>query len=76
MSTAFEYKIEKHIATLSERGNTSKELNLVSYNGAAAKYDLRSWMHGSDGNKLLKGITLTEEEAAELKAALNSIKSL
>nr|DAF83455.1 MAG TPA: hypothetical protein [Caudoviricetes sp.] len=29
----FELQIVKHIATLSENGNYSRELNLVSFNG-------------------------------------------
>ena len=42
-NTAFNYQITEHIATLSQSGDTSKELNRVSYNGSPAKYDLRSW---------------------------------
>ena len=41
-NTAFNYEIVEHIATLSQSGDTSKELNRVSYNGSPAKYDLRS----------------------------------
>lgn len=42
-NTAFNYEIVEHIATLSQSGDTTKELNRVSYNGSPAKYDLRSW---------------------------------
>ena len=71
-NSAFKYEIVEHIATLSEVGNTSKELNRVSYNGAPAKYDLRSWKREGGTEQMLKGLTLTEEEAAALKEALNS----
>lgn len=75
-NTAFNYKIEEHITTLSESGDTSKELNLVSYNGSPAKYDLRSWKRTDGEEKLLKGLTLTVEEARALKEALNSREEL
>lgn len=71
-NTAFNYKIVEHIATLSENGSTTKELNRVAYNGSPAKYDLRSWKREDGEAKLLKGLTLTDEEATALKEALNS----
>ena len=42
-NTDFTYKITESIATLSQSGDTSKELNLVSYRGAKPKYDLRRY---------------------------------
>lgn len=71
-NTAFNYEIIEHIATLSENGGTTKELNRVAYNGSLAKYDLRSWKREGGEEKLLKGLTLTAEEATALKDALNS----
>ncbi|MCD8039931.1 MAG: transcriptional coactivator p15/PC4 family protein [Clostridia bacterium] len=72
----FNYEVVEHIATLSENGSTTKELNKVSYNGSAAKYDLRQWRHIDGEVRLLKGLTLTDEEAKALKDALNSIEDL
>lgn len=71
-NTAFTYEIVEHIATLSENGGTTKELNRVAYNGSPAKYDLRSWKREGGEEKLLKGLTLTDEETTMLKEALNS----
>ncbi len=65
------YDIVEKIAVLSERGEWTKELNRVSWNDRPAKYDLRDWKHGE--GKMRKGITLTGEEAEELKIALNNI---
>lgn len=73
---AFNYEIVEHIATLSQIGNTSKELNRVSYNGSPAKYDLRSWKRADGEEKLLKGLTLTDDEAAALREALNGRKDI
>lgn len=72
MERAFNYAIVERIAVLSQSGDTTKELNRVSYNGSPAKYDLRSWRRTDGEEKLLKGLTLTEDEATALKAALNS----
>lgn len=64
-------KIVKEIAVLSksESGYT-KEINLVSWNGAEPKHDIRSWSPNRE--KCGKGITLTETEAKNLLAALQN----
>lgn len=65
----FTYKIVEHLGTLSTStgGDFTTEINLVSYNGAAPKIDIRKWDR-RDGEKLLKGITLTPDEWDALKA--------
>ena len=72
-NASFNYEIVEHIAVLSQSGNTSKELNKVSYNGSPAKYDLRSWKREDGEEKLLKGLTLTDEEMEVLKVAIASL---
>ena len=67
-----EYEITERVAVLSQSGNTTKELNMVAYNGSPAKYDLRSWKRENGEEKLLKGLTLTAQEAKALKDALNA----
>lgn len=44
----------------------------AEYAQHSAKYDLRSWRRTDGEEKLLKGLTLTDEEARALKEALNS----
>ena len=40
----FTFNIEEQIAVLSENNKGwTKELNIVSYNGRPAKYDIREW---------------------------------
>jgi hypothetical protein len=46
-----------------------KELNKISWNGGTAKYDLRDCSPNHE--KMGKGVTLTEEEALNLKTLLN-----
>jgi hypothetical protein len=69
----FEYNIVKEIGVISEANNSSKELNLISFNGREPKYDVRSWTV-KDGKKTMgKGITLTKEEAIKLREFLQTI---
>ncbi len=66
------YEITQSIACLSEeKSGWTKELNLVSWNGNAPKYDIRSW--SSDHSKMGKGITLTKDELTQLKAVLQEL---
>lgn len=66
------FEIEKKLGVLSsnEKG-WSKELNLVSWNGKPAKYDLRDW--NEDHDRMGKGITLNKDEVLKLKEILNEI---
>ena len=66
----FEIKEELGVLSESPKG-WRKELNLVSWNDAAPKYDLREW--APDHEKMGKGITLTAEEAKQLYEILKTI---
>ncbi len=68
----FNYEIVKELGVLSTSPKGwNKELNLVSWNGKDPKYDLRDW--APDHEKMGKGVTLTEEELAELKKVLETL---
>ena len=59
------YKIVEELGVLSTSSKGwTKELNLISWNGRPAKYDIRDW--APDREKMGKGITLSEEELANL----------
>lgn len=74
MAKEFSYNIEEEVAVLSEGKNGyTKELNWVSYNGAPAKLDIRTWCSDEDEKRMGKGITLTKEEAAVLRDALDDM---
>ncbi|MBS4815825.1 MAG: hypothetical protein KH026_04385 [Clostridium sp.] len=66
------YDIVEELGVLSEstKGWT-KELNLISWNGTEAKYDLRDWSPNRE--KMGKGITLTANEVQELYKLLTEI---
>lgn len=58
---SFTFEIEEHFGTISKReGGWSKELNLIRWNGGAAKYDIREWDEHHE--HMSKGITLTPWE--------------
>ena len=63
------YEIVLSAKTLSENGNYTKELRLVSWNGGEEKVDIRAW----NNEKPLKGISLTYDEAAELYEGLKDV---
>ena len=64
------YEITKQIGVLSEsyKGWT-KELNMVSWNGRDAKFDIREWSPGHE--KMGKGVTLNHEEAKILSSLIS-----
>ena len=66
------FEIEKELGSISEspKGWT-KELNIISWNGKEAKYDLRDWAPGHE--KMGKGVTLSLEELKKLRDLLNGM---
>lgn len=66
------YDIVEELGVLSESAKGwQKELNLISWNGAEAKYDLRDWSPNRE--KMGKVITLTANEVQELYKLLTEI---
>lgn len=71
----FKYDITEEIAVLSDKNGYTKEINMISYNGAEPKVDIRNWSIDEDGEKRMgKGITLSKEEAMALRDALEDIE--
>lgn len=60
----FSYSIVSHIATISQRGTWALELNLISWAGRPATFDLRKW--NDDHSRMSKGISLTRDEVKAL----------
>jgi hypothetical protein len=71
----FKYEIIKHFGTVSSsaNGDNTLEVNLISYNGAEPKIDIRRWNRATD--KMLKGITLSKEEVEALKKILQVMET-
>ena len=67
------YEIIKQIGVLSTSDSGwTKELNLMSWNDRAPKYDLRDW--SPDRKRRGKGASLSTEELSALKALLNTVE--
>ena len=68
------FEIEEHIGVLSTNQTSGwrKELNLVAWNGNAAKYDLRDW--DPEHEHMSKGITLHKDEVQQLFELLKERK--
>ncbi|MDD2482399.1 MAG: PC4/YdbC family ssDNA-binding protein [Lutispora sp.] len=49
-----------------------KELNLISWNDKAAKYDIREW--DPEHEKMGKGVTFSAEELIKLRDLLNGME--
>ena len=68
----FKFDIVEHLGVISENSKGwTKELNLVSWNGARPKFDLRDW--APDHEKMGKGITLCNEEFEALKYLMSKL---
>ncbi|MFD0896231.1 YdbC family protein [Loigolactobacillus binensis] len=74
MAAALDFTIEETIGVLStSKSGWTRELNLVSWNGRPAKFDLRDW--SPDHSKMGKGLTLTNEEIDQLRQLLTGMIS-
>lgn len=63
------YKIIENLGAISSKPiGWTKELNLISWNDGEPKYDIRQW--APDHAKMGKGISLSREEAEELRTLL------
>ena len=66
------FEIEKELGSISESAKGwTKELNLISWNGKEAKYDLRDW--APEHEKMGKGVTLSVDELKKLRDLLNEM---
>ena len=66
------FEIKETVGVLSESAKGwLKELNLVSWNDAAPKYDIREW--SPDHTKMGKGVTLTAEELQKIRDLLSGM---
>ncbi len=67
------FEIKENLGTLSESSKGwKKELNIVSWNDRAPKFDIREW--DEEHQKMGKGVTLSNDELKELKNILNNME--
>ena len=68
--TELKFEVVEDYGVLGD-GKWPKHLTKISWNGAEAKYDIRSW--NNDLTKMSKGVTLTTEELMELGDMIQNI---
>lgn len=69
MSNNITFEIKEKIAVLNQnQSGWNKELNIVSWNEGAPKYDIREW--NEEHTLMSRGLTLNEEEMKRLVKAL------
>ena len=69
----FKYEITEELGILSEsKSGWTREVNMVSWNGAAPKLDIRDW--APEHEKMGKGVSLSAEEVKKLKEILEGIE--
>ena len=64
MNGKITFEIVEHVGVIDRGTDWTKELNVVSWNGGAPKFDIREW--NEDHTRMSKGVTLTAEQAAAL----------
>ena len=66
----FTYEVTKELGIISENAKGwQTKLNMVSWSGKDPKYDIRPW--SPDGERMGKGISLSEEEMEQLIKLFN-----
>lgn len=63
-------RIEKQIGVISDNMTTSKQVNLISWNGRVPVIDIRSWIGQEEKQRAGKGICLDYNEALRLRDIL------
>lgn len=69
-------EIKKQVAVLAHIGKQSTiEVNMISWNGAPAKLDIRKWTVKEGKRLMLRGVSLDKEASAALALALEGVSS-
>ncbi len=62
---SFNFKIERHVSVIADKkSGWKREVNLVSWNGKPARFDIRDWNH--EHTRMGRGVSLTAFECASL----------
>ena len=64
MQDKITYDVVKNIGVIADNGAWETQVNMISWNHGAPKFDIRKWNVETD--RMSKGISLTESEARAL----------
>lgn len=68
MQDKITYDVVRNIGMIAENGAWETQVNMISWNHRAPKFDIRKW--NVETGCMSKGISLTESEARELAKVL------
>ncbi|HVI42492.1 MAG TPA: PC4/YdbC family ssDNA-binding protein [Anaerovoracaceae bacterium] len=67
------FEVAEHVGIIgTSPTGWKKELNMVAWNGTAAKYDIREW--DEDHTHMSRGITMNKDEIKSLSDILNGLQ--
>jgi len=66
------YEITEQFGAIGSSGAWDTEVNLISWNHATPKYDIRKW--NTESGKMSKGISLSKDEIIALRDLLNTLE--
>jgi Uncharacterized protein conserved in bacteria len=67
------FEVEEHIGVIAVTPTGwKKELNMVAWNGGAAKFDIRDW--DEEHAHMGRGVTMNKDEVKTLSDLLNGLK--
>ena len=67
------FEVEEHVGIIGvSPTGWKKELNMVAWNGTAAKYDIREW--DEDHTHMSRGITMNKDEIKSLSEILSELQ--
>ncbi|MCI5675578.1 MAG: PC4/YdbC family ssDNA-binding protein [Ezakiella sp.] len=68
----FKYEIIRELGVFeTSKNGWTKEINMISWNDAAPKIDIRNW--SPDHSRMGKGISLSKEEFLSLRELMNEL---
>lgn len=68
MAEKITYDVVRNIGVIADNGAWETQINMISWNHGAPKFDIRKWNVETD--RMSKGISLTESEARALARVL------
>ena len=69
MQDKITYDVVRNIGVIADNGAWETQVNMISWNHGAPKFDIRKWNVETD--RMRKRISMTENEASTLAKAMN-----
>lgn len=74
MAADFKFEIIESYGTFSEKGDYTKEVNLIRYGDREPVVDIRNWTNIDGDKKMGKGITISKAEFEEFQKLISEVE--